>query len=201
MQLLLTRRGIVDACQTIHSYPCIFERMLRSLMRRVEACIESHEGHFEHLLEMYSFSHNSQIKCFRTRVDIDIFSCLGMWNSCPKFVRTFQLHPAYRDYASARPHLMTLSFFLSFFLNPFFLYLYGVQVFFYFDHFTDGRTSWTRDQFVAGPPPKHRTTQTQNKHIHIPNIHALCGIRTYDPGSERAKTVHALDRSATVTSS
>jgi hypothetical protein len=30
--------------------------------------------------------------------------------------------------------------------------------------------------------PKHRTTQTQNKHIDILNIHALCGIRTHDPG-------------------
>jgi hypothetical protein len=49
------------------------------------------------------------------------------------------------------------------------------------DHFTDGRTSWTRDQHVASPLPKHRTTQTQIKHIHTPNIHALRGIRTHDP--------------------
>jgi hypothetical protein len=49
------------------------------------------------------------------------------------------------------------------------------------DHFTDGRTPWTSDQLVARPLPKHRTTQTQNKHIHIPNIHALCGIQTHDP--------------------
>jgi hypothetical protein len=40
----------VDVCQTIRNYPGIFERMRRSLMRRVEACIESHGGHFEHLL-------------------------------------------------------------------------------------------------------------------------------------------------------
>jgi hypothetical protein len=38
------------------------------------------------------------------------------------------------------------------------------------------------DQLGARPLPKHRTTQTQNKHIHILNIHALCGIRTHDPG-------------------
>jgi hypothetical protein len=50
------------------------------------------------------------------------------------------------------------------------------------DHFTDGRTPWSGDQLVAKPLPKHRATQTQNKHIHIPNIHALCGIRTHDPG-------------------
>jgi hypothetical protein len=50
------------------------------------------------------------------------------------------------------------------------------------DHFTDGRTPWTSDQLVARPLPKHRTTQTQNKHTHIPNIHALYGIRTHNPG-------------------
>jgi hypothetical protein len=40
---------IVDACQTIHNYPSIFERMWWSMMRHVKACIESH-GHFEHYL-------------------------------------------------------------------------------------------------------------------------------------------------------
>jgi hypothetical protein len=49
------------------------------------------------------------------------------------------------------------------------------------DHFTDGRTPWTSDQPVARLLPKHRTTQTQNKHMHTRNIHALCGIRTHDP--------------------
>jgi hypothetical protein len=44
---------------------------------------------------MHSFGYNSQVKRFRTHVDIDIVSCFGMWNSCPEFVRTFQLvvHP------------------------------------------------------------------------------------------------------------
>jgi hypothetical protein len=41
------------------------------------------------------------------------------------------------------------------------------------DHFTDGRTPWTSDQPVARPLPKHRTTQTQNKHIHKQNIQYL----------------------------
>jgi hypothetical protein len=41
---------IVDACQTIRNYPCIFERMLQSMMRRAGGCIESHGGHFENLL-------------------------------------------------------------------------------------------------------------------------------------------------------
>jgi hypothetical protein len=42
--------------------------------------------------------------------------------------------------------------------------------------FADGRTPWMGDQLVARPLPKHRKTQTQNKCIHTPNIHALCGI-------------------------
>jgi hypothetical protein len=64
---------------------------------------------------------------------------------------------------------------------------------------TVGRTPWTRDQLVARPLPVHkhrksRTTQTLN-------IHALSGIRTHGSASTRAKTVHALDRWATVTGS
>jgi hypothetical protein len=35
----------VDACQTIRNCPAIFVRMWRSMMRRVEACTESHGGH------------------------------------------------------------------------------------------------------------------------------------------------------------
>jgi hypothetical protein len=50
------------------------------------------------------------------------------------------------------------------------------------NHFyTDGRTPCTSDQPVARPLPKHRTTWTQNKRIHTPNIHALSGIRAHDP--------------------
>jgi hypothetical protein len=41
---------IVDACQTIHNYPVIFEWMQQSMMRHVESCIESHGGHIERLL-------------------------------------------------------------------------------------------------------------------------------------------------------
>jgi hypothetical protein len=47
--------------------------------------------------------------------------------------------------------------------------------------YTDGRTPWTSDQPVARPLPTHRTTQTQNKRIQTPNIHALSGIRSHDP--------------------
>jgi hypothetical protein len=44
------RHRIVDACQTISNYSGIFERMRRSMMRRVVASIQSHGGHSEHLL-------------------------------------------------------------------------------------------------------------------------------------------------------
>jgi hypothetical protein len=77
-----------DACQTIRNYPGIFARMLQSMMRRVEACTESHGGHFEH------FSYNLQIKCFWIHVAVDNFSGVYTWNSHLKFVHIFQLHSA-----------------------------------------------------------------------------------------------------------
>jgi hypothetical protein len=40
----------VDAWQTACNYPSIFELIRWSKMRRAEACIQSHGGHFEHLL-------------------------------------------------------------------------------------------------------------------------------------------------------
>jgi hypothetical protein len=60
------------------------------------------------------------------------------------------------------------------------------------EHFTDGRTPWTSHHLVARPLPKHRTTQTQNKHIHIPNIHALCWIRTEDPSFQASEDSSCL---------
>jgi hypothetical protein len=72
--------------------------------------------------------------------------------------------------------------------SPFFFFLFASTLEHMADFlvslviFIDGRTPWTGDQFVARPRAKHRTTQTQNKHILKPNIHALCGIRTHYPG-------------------
>jgi hypothetical protein len=65
--------------------------------------------------------------------------------------------------------------------------------------FTDGGTHWTSDQPVAMPLTKHRKTQIQNKRIHTPNIHGWVGFEPTIPASERAMTVHASDRAATVT--
>jgi hypothetical protein len=59
-----------------------------------------------------------------------------------------------------------------------------------------GRTPWTGDQPVARPLPTHRTTQTENKRkqISMPSV----GFAPTIPAFQRAKTVHALDRAATV---
>jgi hypothetical protein len=62
--------------------------------------------------------------------------------------------------------------------------------------YTVGRTPRTGDQPVARPLPTRRTTQTQNKRTQI----SMPRVR-FDPTTpvfERAKTVHALDRAATV---
>jgi hypothetical protein len=62
--------------------------------------------------------------------------------------------------------------------------------------YTLGRTPWTGDQPVARPLPTHRTTQTQNKRTQtsMPRV----GFEPTIPVFERTKTVHALDRAATV---
>jgi hypothetical protein len=62
--------------------------------------------------------------------------------------------------------------------------------------YTVGRTPWTEDQPIARPLPTHRTTQTQNKHrqTSMPEVGFEPTIGVF----ERANTVHALDRGATV---
>jgi hypothetical protein len=62
--------------------------------------------------------------------------------------------------------------------------------------YTVGRTPWTGDQPVARQLPTHRTVQTQNKRTKtsMPRL----GLEPTTPVFERAKTVHALDRAATV---
>jgi hypothetical protein len=52
-------RRTVDACQTVRNYPGVFARTRRSMMTRVEACVESHGGRFEQSLQMYYLSCNS----------------------------------------------------------------------------------------------------------------------------------------------
>jgi hypothetical protein len=61
---------------------------------------------------------------------------------------------------------------------------------------TVDKTPWTEDQSVARPVPTQRKTQTQNRHTQtsMPRV----GFETTIPAFERVKTVHALDRAATV---
>jgi hypothetical protein len=69
------------------------------------------------------------------------------------------------------------------------------NVFQFLNLYTVGRTPW-RDDPVAKPLPMHRTTRTQNKRTQtsMPRVRFEPTI----PVFERAKTVHALDRAATV---
>jgi hypothetical protein len=62
--------------------------------------------------------------------------------------------------------------------------------------YTVGRTPWTGDQPIARPLPAHRTAQTKNKRtqISMPQVE----FEPTTPVFERAKTVHTLDRAATV---
>jgi hypothetical protein len=59
-----------------------------------------------------------------------------------------------------------------------------------------GRTPWTGDQPVARPLPTQRTIQTQNKGTQTSMIPV--GFELMIFVLERAKTVHASDRAATV---
>jgi hypothetical protein len=85
---------------------------------------------------------------------------------------------------------------------PTYLYMALQSIFFtlaafqFLNLYTVGRTPWTGDQPVARPLPTHRTTEIQNKRTQtsMPRV----GFEPTIPVFERAKTVHTLDRAATV---
>jgi hypothetical protein len=62
--------------------------------------------------------------------------------------------------------------------------------------YTVGMTPWTSGQPVSRPLPAHMTIHTQNKrkHTSMPQV----GFEPMIPEFEQAKTVHVLDRVATV---
>jgi hypothetical protein len=62
--------------------------------------------------------------------------------------------------------------------------------------YTVGSAPWTGNQPVARPLPTHRTTETQNKYTqtYMPWL----GFEPTIPAFEWAKTVHVLDRAASV---
>jgi hypothetical protein len=86
------------------------------------------------------------------------------------------------------------------FIYPFLLYLiFMVSRFTFPLHlYTIGRTPLTSDRPVARPLPKYRTTRTHNKRTHTHTHQTFMGFEPTITASERAKTVHALDRSPTM---
>jgi hypothetical protein len=82
----------MDACQTICSYPGIFERMRQSVIRHVEAALNIME---EILSTYYKCTHSDithKLNVAGHMLIRTFFSCFCMRNSCSKFVRNFHLH-------------------------------------------------------------------------------------------------------------
>jgi hypothetical protein len=86
----------------------------------------------------------------------------------------------------------SLSLFLSMALQPFGTW----PIFQFLNLYTVGRISWTGNQPVTRPLSTHRATQTQNKRPQTSMYRV--GFEPTIPVFERAKTVHALDRAATL---
>jgi hypothetical protein len=104
--------------------------------------------------------------------------------------------PPKRWYLRTRLHGVL---FIYIFIHSSYTVLLRCRGFSSLDLYTVGRTPWTSDRPFARPPPTHRTTQTQkNARTHQTSMPEVRFEPTI-PSSERAKTVHALDRSATVT--
>jgi hypothetical protein len=84
--------------------------------------------------------------------------------------------------------------------NPMYQWLYSPllslgRFFSYLTFYTVGRTPWMGDQPVERLPT-HRRAQTQNKRTQTSM--SQVGFEPTIPVCERAKTVHALERAATV---
>jgi hypothetical protein len=70
----------------------------------------------------------------------------------------------------------------------------------FLDHFTDGMISSLQGLYLNTGQHKHGIKAYTHTHTHTHQISMSCvGFDPTIPASERAKTVHALDRSATVT--
>jgi hypothetical protein len=70
------------------------------------------------------------------------------------------------------------------------------SLFLFLNPYTVRRAPWKGDEPNARPLPAHRRTQTQNKRTQISMLRV--GFEATIPVFERAKTVHTLDRAATV---
>jgi hypothetical protein len=98
---------------------------------------------------------------------------------------------------SSHLHAPASLFLINSVLLWFYSPLLGLVCFFSFLlYYTVNRTPWTGDRALAKPRPTHRTTQTQNKRKQTSITRV--GLEPMTPVFERAKTVHALARVATV---
>jgi hypothetical protein len=108
-------------------------------------------------------------------------------------ILTWGFHNRKRKCCPLLHHLLLLLLLLLWLYSP----LLGLGCFFSsLTFYTVGRTPWTGDQSIARPLPTHRAIQIQNKRTEtsMPWVGFEPTIRVF----ERAKTVHALYRSATV---
>jgi hypothetical protein len=137
--------------------------------------------------------------------EVPIFRSYGMWLPVCKyqhFGETWYLHLQvwkslfYPDDKGNR----FLQNYVTYLSISIYLWLYSPYgpwpLFQFLNLYKVGRTPWTGDEPVARPLPTQRTTQTQKKRTQtsIPRV----GFEPTIPVFGRAKTVHALDRAATV---
>jgi hypothetical protein len=124
------------------------------------------------------------------------FSLPHTWHMTTRSHSTWSDHPETSCYKVRIFSYREINIWTNYLVFSFFLFSLCGRFFSFLILYTVSRTSWTGDQPVTGPLPTHRTTQTKNKgtQTSIPRVRLEPTI----PVFERAMTVHALDRAATV---
>jgi hypothetical protein len=107
-----------------------------------------------------------------------INSTLSACRDCPSFIRSpFAYSVTVR---CSSPFPSTALYCIFFYIHSSYTVLLRCRGFsFSFVSYTNGRTPWTSYRPVAMRVPIYRTTQTEKKHTHTPDIHALSGIRNH----------------------
>jgi hypothetical protein len=120
--------------------------------------------------------------------------CLG-WPNQPAANMRSEFYYYRNTMCSFRSYLEH-SFLFSFFFSMAPHFFGSWPLFSFLILYTVCRTPWAEDQPIARSLPTHRTTHTQNERTQI----SMCrvGFESTIPVFERAKTVPALDRAATV---
>jgi hypothetical protein len=81
------RSSTTQHCGCLSDYPQLPRHLWKNAAVHDETCRGEHwisRSTFWAIILNVLFQ-LSQIRCFRTHVDMNKFSCFGMWNSCPKF--------------------------------------------------------------------------------------------------------------------